>query len=479
MEKMKAWTRKLMGSTDNLAARRDSSQNDGQADSHTTQYGATSLKIRRLVDSRQYQGVINLLRDHTSDYLSHCLSTFPFQALNQGVPDTLPIWETLLAKLHRNEDGYIPSFPYAACDELVFQISYVLEVHKGNPDGNPSTIATCKRVLKKVYMLYGDILERLYVQHAKTEKAIHSLALHLPLGMDHDAVSLLSTIRREVVACLQDYHEAEERLGELTKNEQVSLLDILEQGMEKNVDLPEIAAIPLDLTHSQCFNQIQLQERLYFNQQRYQQITDDEPVIMWLKKHQHALECTISVLKDIEKDLSINTKRSSVDPFPLPPLLPVPVPSPFSSPTDTQVTLLISDDLHDTPVQSDANSRRVSVASIECDQWKDSEGERQHSLPVIGRLRPRSASPLKPPQDNDPTRPAPASTTCTAQQRSTRPTLPSPGSSPLNSRPVVAGLKKKLGFGFLPSSLNNLPVTQHSSLRPRRRCSEVDQGSGQ
>eukprot|EP00731_Ephydatia_muelleri_P036776 Em0324g4a len=526
MEKMKAWTRKLMGSTDNLAARRDSSQNDGQADSHTTQYGATSLKIRRLVDSRQYQGVINLLRDHTSDYLSHCLSTFPFQALNQGVPDTLPIWETLLAKLHRNEDGYIPSFPYAACDELVFQISYVLEVHKGNPDGNPSTIATCKRVLKKVYMLYGDILERLYVQHAKTEKAIHSLALHLPLGMDHDAVSLLSTIRREVVACLQDYHEAEERLGELTKNEQVSLLDILEQGMEKNVDLPEIAAIPLDLTHSQCFNQIQLQERLYFNQcvraalqpnrrrdnlvqlmemlndritgdkevlalygavrQRYQQITDDEPVIMWLKKHQHALECTISVLKDIEKDLSINTKRSSVDPFPLPPLLPVPVPSPFSSPTDTQVTLLISDDLHDTPVQSDANSRRVSVASIECDQWKDSEGERQHSLPVIGRLRPRSASPLKPHRTTIPrnssshsidseegaTSPKEASSSIhdlhsTAKEHT--PNLAFTRVQSLNSRPVVAGLKKKLGFGFLPSSLNNLPVTQHSSLKAKKK----------
>eukprot|EP00731_Ephydatia_muelleri_P037343 Em0446g3a len=505
MEKMKAWTRKLMGSTDNLAARRDSSQNDGQADSHTTQYGATSLKIRRLVDSRQYQGVINLLRDHTSDYLSHCLSTFPFQALNQGVPDTLPIWETLLAKLHRNEDGYIPSFPYAACDELVFQISYVLEVHKGNPDGNPSTIATCKRVLKKVYMLYGDILERLYVQHAKTEKAIHSLALHLPLGMDHDAVSLLSTIRREVVACLQDYHEAEERLGELTKNEQVSLLDILEQGMEKNVDLPEIAAIPLDLTHSQCFNQIQLQERLYFNQcvraalqpnrrrdnlvqlmemlndritgdkevlalygavrQRYQQITDDEPVIMWLKKHQHALECTISVLKDIEKDLSINTKRSSVDPFPLPPLLPVPVPSPFSSPTDTQVTLLISDDLHDTPVQSDANSRRVSVASIECDQWKDSEGET--ALPSSD-WPPQASLRLSPqtPQDNDPTSSI-HDLHSTAKEHT--PNLAFTRVQSLNSRPVVAGLKKKLGFGFLPSSLNNLPVTQHSSLKAKKK----------
>eukprot|EP00731_Ephydatia_muelleri_P020280 Em0013g7a len=372
-------------------------------------------------------------------------------------------------KLHRNEDGYIPSFPYAACDELVFQISYVLEVHKGNPDGNPSTIATCKRVLKKVYMLYGDILERLYVQHAKTEKAIHSLALHLPLGMDHDAVSLLSTIRREVVACLQDYHEAEERLGELTKNEQVSLLDILEQGMEKNVDLPEIAAIPLDLTHSQCFNQIQLQERLYFNQCVRAALQPnrrrDNLVQLMEMLNDRITGDKEGTGTDIEKDLSINTKRSSVDPFPLPPLYPFQSPPPFSSPTDTQVTLLISDDLHDTPVQSDANSRRVSVASIECDQWKDSEGgERQHSLPVIGRLRPRSASPLKPHRTTIPrnssshsidseegaTSPKEASSSIhdlhsTAKEHT--PNLAFTRVQSLNSRPVVAGLKKKLGLG--------------------------------
>lgn len=528
MNMFKAWTKKLMGSTDNLAApRRDSSQNDSQADSQASQYSATSLKIRKLVDSKQYQDVINLLRDHTSDYLSHCLSTLPFKTLNQGVPETLPIWETLLTKLHRNEDGYLPCFPYAACDELVFQISYVLEVHKGNPDGDPSTIATCKRVLKKVYMVYGDILECLYVQHSRMERAIHTLSLHLPLGMDHNAMSLLNTIRTEVVACLQDFHEAEERLGELTKNEQVSLLDILEQGMEKNVDLPEIAAIPLGLTHSQCLNQLQLQERLYFNQcvrtalqpnrrrnnlaqltemlnnrimgdkevlalygnvrQRYHQITDEEPVILWLKKHQHALECTISVLKDIEKDLSINTRRPCVDlpPLPPPPLIPIPVPSPFSSPTD-QVTLLISDDLQDTPVQSDANSRRVSVTSIECDHWKDSEVERQHYLPVIGRNRPRSASPLKPHRtmiphnasshsidsEEGPTSPNEASASIhdlhsTAKQHA--PNLAFTRVQSLNSHQVVAGLKKKRGFGFLPTSLNNLPISQHSSLKTKKK----------
>lgn len=519
-----------MGSTDTIAVRRISSPNEG--DAQTTQYGATSLKIRKLVDSKQYGGVVTLLRDHTSDYLSNCLSTFPFKALNQGVPETLPIWETLLTKLHKSEDGYIPNFPYTACDELVFQISYVLEVHKGNPDGDSNIIVTCKRVLKKVYMLYGDILERLYDQHSKVERALHSMSLHLPLGVDLNAQSLTNTIRREVVACLQDYHVAEERLGELTKNEKVSLLDILEQGMEKNVDLPEIAAISLDLTHSQCLNQIQIQERLHFNQcvrtalqpsrrrdnlgqllemlndriagdkevlalygvvrQRYLQITDQEPVIMWLKKHQHALECTISVLKDIEKDLCINTKRSSGDPPPLPPPPPVPVrvPSPFSSPTDTQVTLMISDDLS-TPLQSDANSRRASVVSTESDHWKDVDAERerkerQYSLPVIGRLRPRSASPLKLHRttiprntsnhsiDSEEGATSPKEASCSIHDLHCTTTKDQPNLAftrvqSLNSRPMMAGLKKKLGFGFLPNSLNSLPAAQHSSLKTKRK----------
>lgn len=519
-----------MGSVDNLAQQRVTiSSSDGQTSDQMTQYGTTSLKIRKLIDSKQYQGAINLLRDHTSDYLTNCLSTFPFKALNQGVPETLPIWETLLAKLHKNENGYIPCFPYMACDELVIEVSYVLDVHKGNPDGDPNIIAICKRVLKKVYMLYGDILERLYDQHAKTEKAIHSMSLHLPLGTDHNAASLLTTIRREVVASLQDLREAEERLNELTRNEKVSLLDILEQGMEKNVDLPEIAAIPLDLTNSQCYNQVQIQERLYFNQsvrtalqpsrrrdnlgqllemlnnrisgdkevlalygivrQRYQQITDKEPVVMWLKKHQHALECTISVLKDIEKDLSINTKRSSGDSsVSAPPLAATPMSSsPFSSPTDSQVTLLVSDDLQSTTVQSGTNSRRASVASTdpESDQGKDSEAERHQWLPVIGRLRPRSASPLKPHRtmlprntsshsidsDEGTIFPKEASSSIHDLHNSTKeqPNLAFTRVQSLNSKPVVAGLKKKLGFGFQPNSSSNLPTAQHGSLKTKRK----------
>ena len=532
-----------MGSTDNLATRRTTSPNEGTGDGQTTptQYGATSLKIRKLVDSKQYGGVVNIIRDNTSDYLSNCLSTFPFKSLNQGVPETLPIWETLLTKLHTNENGYIPCFPYAACDELVFQISYVLEVHKGNPDGDSNTITTCKRVLKKVYMLYGDILERLFEQHAKVERAIHSLSLHLPVGVDKSAVTLLTTIRKEVVACLQDYHEADDRLSELTKSEQVSLLDILEQGMEKNVDLPEIAAIPLDLTHSQCLNQVQIQERLYFNQcvraalqpnrrrenlaqllemlndrisgdkevlllyglvrQRYHQITDKEPVIVWLKKHQHALECTISVLKDIEKDLCINTKRSSGDPPP--PFVPVQVPSPCSTQTDTpHVTLLISSDLRCAPIQLDANSRRASVVSTDSEHWKEVEGERverekHHSLPVIGRLRPRSASPLKLHRTNIPCNTSNHSIDSEEGVTSPKEEVTSPkegGASlndssfsihdlrgsmkdqpnlaftrvqSLNSRPMMAGLKKR--FGFLPGSVNNLPVAPQGSAKTKRK----------
>eukprot|EP00731_Ephydatia_muelleri_P020277 Em0013g4a len=283
-----------------------------------------------------------------------------------------------------------PASLMPACDELRLPNLLLLEVHKGNPDGNPSTIATCKMVLKKVYMLYGDILERL------------------------------------------TNHEAEERLGELTKNEQVSLLDILEQGMEKNVDLPEIAASPFGLTHSQCFQTDPATGEVVFNQ--------GVRAALQPNRRRDNLVQLMEMLNDrITGDKEGTGTQESV--------CRVHRMRPMEGLGGGETALPSSD----WPPQA---SLRLSP--------QNPTGQRSHVIAAVIPLTLRKG-PL--PQGGQLQHP----TTCTAQQRSSNAQPAFTRVQSLNSRPVVAGLKKKLGFGFLPASLNNLPVTQHSSLKAKKK----------
>ena len=310
-----------------------------------TEFELTSLRTKQLLEKGKFQRVVEMLRELSRDFLLKCLESFPFKALNKSIPESFPVWETLLMKLHNNEDGYIPQFPYAACDKLVLQIGRLLESIDESSRENADLVHACKRVLKKVYMQYNGVLEPLYKEHERTERALYSLSLHLPLGTDLTAVPLHVAIKGEVEGCLTDYQDAIERFEEISQKESLSLSQVLydkQGGRENGMEMVEF--------HAPNPNQIQLQERLYFNQcimralqpkrrqdnlsqllellskrilgdkevialfgdirMRNECVSNAEPVEPWLRKHQKAVECSIAVLKEIEKELEINIPRT-------------------------------------------------------------------------------------------------------------------------------------------------------------------------
>ena len=304
--------------------------------------------------------MVDTLREQPSTFVLKCLESFPFRALNKAVPEAFPIWETLLTKLHNSEDGYIPEFPYKSCDELVLRIAWLIEMRDEKSPEGQELVLSCRRVLKCVYMQYNGVLERLYKEHDRVQHSLYTLGLHIPLGSDaRTALSLQQAIKNEVNGFLVDLSEAKERLEEIIEKEEVTLNEILQE--ENKVEIvsgsDEDSGDDGGLTiRYQNFpqalnpNQVQLQERLYQNQcvltclqpsrrtgslpelmeilserikgdkevlavfgsvrQRNGGITDSESIEPWLRRHQHSIECTIGVIKDIEKDLEIKIQKS-------------------------------------------------------------------------------------------------------------------------------------------------------------------------
>lgn len=326
----------------NVRSVQDSAHGNKQESTCQTAYELTSIKIKQLLEKEQFQKVVDSIRELPREYVLSCLESFPFIALNKAVPRSFLIWETLLTKLHNSEEGYIPQFPYKACDELVMNIAWLLENNSDEEQGH-----SYKRVLKCVYMQYNEVLERLYKEHDRVEYALYTLGLHSPLGTDPRlALTIEQAIKEEVQACLEDYTTALEQLEDYKVREVIAVGDMLK---ENQVGSEERDPASMEMFLAPSPTQVQLHERLYQNQRVYtslqpsrrtgtlQQLlellnerihgdkevisifgrirdkdlvlSDSIPVQPWLRKYQHALDLAIGTLKDIEKDLEITIPR--------------------------------------------------------------------------------------------------------------------------------------------------------------------------
>ena len=347
-----------------------------------TEYELTSIRICQLLERKKYQKVVDILRETSCGHILKCLESFPFKALNKGVPDSFPIWETLLIKLHNVEEGYIAQVPNTAYNELVVRIAYILSYLERDPKHDQSDLfSQCRRVLKKVYMQYHEIIDNLLTENEKLSRVLYSLTLHIPLGTDALAVTLQQAIYGEVNASLIDFKDAIERLEDLTQH------DISHQ--------PE-SPTKNGFSMTRNCSQREIQERLYFNQcvvrsvtpckrkdnldqllemlgsriqgdkdvlalfagvrEHNDHITESEPVEPWLRHYQHSIECAITLLREIESELAIK--------------------SPSSSPPGDKIEESISPDLEPLTVFS------VSSVSLDHDQFPTlaKETARRHSI---------------------------------------------------------------------------------------------------
>ena len=403
-----------------------------------SEFECTSMEIRRLLEEGYFQLVVDILRKLSHEFVRRCLTSFPFKVLNRYVPKSFPVWEILLMKLHNNEEGCIPDFPHAACDELVLQIGALLEGTRDRPRENADLIHVCKRILKKVYMQYNNVLQPLIRENKRIELALYSLSLHLPIGTDSSAVSLHTAIKDEIEACILDYQETLEKIAEIEAKESRILSQML-SDTHQNGRVPNGQTPPIMEFHSPSPSQIQLQERLYSNhwvkralepnqrkgnltqlvemlksridndkevialygsiRLRKVSLSDTEAVEPWLRKHQRAVVCCITALKDIEKEIQLGRPSS-----------PTEAGSELSSSLeDTGPDLLTVPILHfrtDEQFVNRAPSARRASAAIPAlfniGEKSVAEGEdmdkmpRRNSVPPpTKQQRPRSTSPMK------------------------------------------------------------------------------------
>ena len=451
MDKVKKWfvNRKLGTSMESLNLK-PAQNSSNQQERVQTSYELTSITIKQLLEKEQFQKVVDMLRELNRDYVLGCLESFPFIALNKTVPRSFLIWETLLTKLNNSEEGYIPQFPYKACDELVKNIAWLLENSL-----DEDLTHSCKRVLKCVYMQYNEVLEHLYKEHDRVEYALYTLGLHSPLGTDpRSALTIEQAIQEEVRACLEDYTTALERLDDFKQNELISLSIILREGQKTSPtgseERDEPSSVEMFLAPSPT--QGHLQERLYQNQRVFtalqpsrrngtlQQllellnerihgdkevislfgkirdrdllVTDSVPVQPWLRKYQHALDLAIGTLKDIEKDLEITIPRvespmqlcpPSRDSFPSASTVPtIPDEGVQIVPSNTTLLYRPRSRSYEQEKPSVPHHHRHSITPILSSPVEDDRSlakgappRRNLSVPHSYSHRPRSASPLK------------------------------------------------------------------------------------
>lgn len=305
-----------------------------------TEFEITSIMIQQCLEKKKYDKVIETLRLLTGVHILKCLESFPFNALNQAIPDSFLIWETLMVKLQNSEgEGYIAKVPHAACHELVCRTAAILAYLEAHP--NPDLYLQCRRVLKKLYMHYPEITSHLLRENEHLSRALYTLTLHIPLGVDSSAITLQQAIQDEVTASLIDLKDAIEHLEELP----------LQLGSAVSNDIPKRSNSKYD--HS--LTQRQIQERLYFNQcilrsispcrrkdnlsqlqemldmriqgdkdvlalfaslrQRHQGLGESEPVEPKLRQQHHTIECAIAVLQEIQNELAIKTSPPPSPPF--------------------------------------------------------------------------------------------------------------------------------------------------------------------
>ena len=312
----------------------------------------TSIKILHHIEKKKYHRAVELLRELPRAYLLSCLESFPFKALNRSIPYSFSIWETLLTKVHNNDEGYVREFPYAACDELVLKIAHLLahlQRESVQHHDNNQLYQQCRRLLKKVYMHYHDIVKNLMKENERVSRAIYSMTLHIPLGLEpSSAISLQQSIHKEVVDSLSDFEESKERLEELTVENGHIHVEVT-SGCNHNVT-GNTPSSPSQIS-AHKMTQIQVQERLYSNQcvlgavkpirrtdnlpqlteilntrvsgdkevlaifsslrKQIPKITEKEPIEAWLRKYQHSVECAITLLKEIEEELIIKSPNVS------------------------------------------------------------------------------------------------------------------------------------------------------------------------
>ena len=299
-------------------------------------YEATSEKIQLLLNIGDIRTAVAVLSTMQAEYLLKCIPTFPMKIMKRFLPKTLPVWEVVLDKINDLEDDSIPQYVYGAYDGLVLHCAYkILHLQAAPMENSTAELTAINQLLRKVYLQYPEVIERFLGLREQTGSAIHCLMQHFPLQLETAVVSLQEAIRDEISSSVLDFQESLKNLSSLTAQEKFSFPEMMmERQLPQERDSSPPPTSPL--------SQIQMQERLYFNQavlrtiqptrrngnlavlsemlmhriqgdkevlslfgilRKELEVGDDVSVEACLKQHQQALDLAIISLRKIKLDV--------------------------------------------------------------------------------------------------------------------------------------------------------------------------------
>ena len=223
-------------------------------------YEATSEKIQLLLNNGDVRTAVAVLSTMQAEYLLKCIPTFPMKIMKRLLPKSLPIWEVLLDKINDLEDDSIPQCVYTAYDSLVLHCAHkILHLQAAPVENDNAELAAINQLLRKLYLQYPEVVERFVGLREQASSAVHCLMQHFPLQLENSVVSLQEAIRDEVSSSVLDFQESLKNLNSFTAQEKFSFSEMIVGGqLSQGRDSSPPPTSPM--------NQLQMQERLYFNQ---------------------------------------------------------------------------------------------------------------------------------------------------------------------------------------------------------------------
>lgn len=268
-------------------------------------YEATSERIQLLLNNGDIKTAIAVLSTMQAECLLKCIPTLPMRSMKRLLPKTLPVWEVLLDKINDIEDDSIPQSVYAAYDSLVLHCGHkMLHLQAAPMDNADTELMAINQLLRKVYLQYPEVVERFVGLREQTGSAIHSLMQHFPLQLENSMVSLQEAIKDEVSSSALDFQDSLKNLTTLTAQEKFPLSEMLQPPQGRDSSPPPLSPM----------NQLQMQERLYFNQAVLRTIQPTRrngnlAVLSEMLMHRiHGDKEVLSLFGNLRKELDIGDK---------------------------------------------------------------------------------------------------------------------------------------------------------------------------
>lgn len=171
-------------------------------------------RLDEMIEGRRYVQLVSHIHDIPDETLMEILDVLPYSKLAKGMPETVVALDALFSRLDRLKTAHNRKveFPKVFCDQLIVQISILLEMGENEPDMYCQELQVCRQTLTVIVQHYPELREKVDARCRQMAASVDSLAQHVRIGSDASALTLREAIREEVDNTVKDLKAASEKL---------------------------------------------------------------------------------------------------------------------------------------------------------------------------------------------------------------------------------------------------------------------------